>query len=92
MDDAVLVGVLQGGAELLAELDDFLPGHAAAAGHDVVERFALDVLHGVVARALELADAEEADDVGMVELLEDVGLALEARDGSWGCCRRGRGP
>ena len=47
MDDALLVGVLQGGAELLAERDDFFPGHPAAPGHDVIERFALDVLHGV---------------------------------------------
>ena len=82
VDDAGLVGVLQAVAELAAEIDDVLPAHAAAAGHDVVERFALDVLHGVVARALELAAGVEPDDVGVVELLEDVGLALEARDGA----------
>ena len=49
-DPAAAVGYLfrasEGGGELLAQLDDFFPGHAAAAGHDVVERLADDVLHG----------------------------------------------
>ena len=82
VDDAGVVGVLQAVAELATQIDDVLPAHPAAAGHDMVERFAFDVLHGVVARALELAARVEPDDVGVVELFEDVGLALEARDGA----------
>ena len=69
------------GAELLAQTDDLFPGHAVAAGHDVVEGFALDVLHGVVGGAVGLADGEEPDDVGMLKLLEDLGLAVKARGG-----------
>ena len=91
MDDAGVVSVLQGGAELHAVIDDLLPGQSAAAGQHAVERLAVDVLHRVIARALELADAEQADDVGVVELLEDDGLALEARRRR-GCWRPGRGP
>src|SRR5262249_3146866 len=39
------------------------------------------VLHGVVARAVVLVGVEQANDIGMVELLEDVHLAAKAVDG-----------
>ena len=77
MDDALLVGVLQRRAELPAQPDDFLPRQPAAPLQDFQQRLALDVLHRVVRQLLVLAVAEEADDVGVLELLEDFRLALE---------------
>jgi len=77
MDDAGFVRVLQARAKLLAERDDFLPRDPAAAEQQVIERFAFDVLHRVERRVLQAAAGVQADDVGMLELLEDVGLALE---------------
>ena len=55
----------------------------AAARHDVVERLALDVLHGVEGRAVVLAGAEEADDVGVLELLEDCRLRARSGPGAF---------
>ena len=74
-------GVLQGGAELLAQFDHFLPGHAAAPAHHLIERFAVDKLHGEITHALILAGAVEADDVGMIHLLENGDLTLETIEG-----------
>src|SRR5205823_5907343 len=77
-----LVRVLQGFSELHAKIDDLLPGHLAAAGEDVVDRLAVDVLHGVVRGAVVAADAEQAHDVRMIELLEDGGFTVEAGGGA----------
>src|SRR5262249_19325618 len=72
--------------------DDFLPGEpavslaetfpceAAAAFEDDVERLALDVLHDEEGSLLVPAGADQADDIRVLELLEDVGFALEPLD------------
>ena len=83
MDDPLLVGVLQGGAELLAELNDFLPRQPAPAAEPVLQRLALDELHGEKRSALVPAGGVEADDIGVLELFEDGGLALEAGLGTF---------
>ena len=44
---------------------------------DLLQGLALDVFHGNVRSAAEPAPRQEPDDVGMAELLEDLGLALE---------------
>src|SRR5262245_9546904 len=69
--------MLQGGAELLAEADYFLPGERTAAVENIRQRLALDELHGEERRALVPAGGVETDDVGMLELFENRGLALE---------------
>ena len=90
MDDAVLVGGGEGERDLPAHVErpperegsPLLPG---------LEVFPLEPLHGDVGRALfdevagrgdgpglELAKGDDADDVGVVELGEDLPLAEEA--------------
>ena len=64
--------------DLLADLDDFLPGEADPSGHDPVERLAFDIFHREKRRSFVSAAREQADDVGMLQLLEDVDFALEA--------------
>ena len=76
--DAVFVGILQRIARLDGKVDDFAPGHAAAIENDLLERLALDELHGDVRGAAKPAHGKESDDVGVPELLEDLGFALEA--------------
>ena len=73
----MLVGVVQGIAELDRQLDDFPPGKLAALLENPLEGDALDKLHREVGRPLEAAPGQPAHDVGMAELLEDLGLALE---------------
>ena len=93
MDDAAGVCVLQRVAQLPAQREDLLPGEpavavaqglageAAAAFEDDVERLALDVLHDEEGRLLVVAGADQADDVRVLELLEDAGFAFEPLDG-----------
>src|SRR5260370_29192036 len=57
--------------------------------HDVVQRLAFDVLHGIVRGAMVLAGDVEADDVAMVKLLENFGLAFETRQGCFVAKRTG---
>ena len=75
-------------AQRLAELDHLLPGERRAGrgghdplGQDLVQGPAVHVLHGEERRALVLAGGEVADDVRVLELLEDVVLALEPGHG-----------
>ena len=77
MDDAVLVGVVERLADLDRQLDHLAPGQLAALLEDLLQGDALDVLHREVGRPLEPAPGQEPDDVGVAELLEDLGLALE---------------
>ena len=73
----VLVGVVQRVAELDPQLDHLAPGQLPRSWSIFSRVDALDVLHGEVRRPLEPAPGQEPDDVGMAELLEDLGLALE---------------
>ena len=77
MHDAQLVGVMQGVAELDRQFDDLPPGKLPTLLENPLESDPLDELHGEVGRALEAAPRQPANDVGMAELLEDLGLALE---------------
>ena len=82
VDDALEVG----GADGLADLDehaegvvDIAPGAGLDAGHIDVQRGAGDVVHHEVGEALVgCAAVVDGDDAGVVELAQDLGLALEA--------------
>src|SRR5947207_108219 len=78
MDDALIVGMLQGSTHLLADLDNSFPGEPVAARQQAVERFDLDVLHRIVRCTIEFTGEIKANNVGMVKLLENRSLALEA--------------
>ena len=77
VDDAVLVGVLEGLRDLLRDRQRFVDGDRAL-GDALVEGRALDQLHDQRARPVRFFEAVDRGDVGMVERREDVGLALEA--------------
>ncbi len=77
VDDAMLVGVVQRVADLDSQLDHLAPGQVPAILEHFLQGLALDVLHGDVRGAAELAPRQEPDDVGMAELLEDLGFAFE---------------
>src|SRR5262249_3370534 len=81
MDDPLLVGVLQRGADLPADVDDFLPRTAEPAAEHIVERLALDKLHREEWGSLVVPGGVEAHDVRVFELLEDFALTLEAAPG-----------
>src|SRR5436190_22296189 len=81
MNNPLLVSVLQGRADLPAQLDDFLPGQSAAALEDMVERLALDVLHRIIGGTLESAGDIEAHNITGTELFEDFRFALEPCQG-----------
>ena len=46
--------------------------------HDLIQSLALDELHGVIMDALMFADAEDRDNIAMVQLRGGTGLAPEA--------------
>src|SRR4051795_8479863 len=72
--------MLQSGTKLLAERHDLFPANASAPFHDVVERLAVNELHDEERLILQLAGADQLDDVRISELLENARLALEARE------------
>ena len=75
VDHAVLVRVVQRVADLDGQVDHLAPGERPALLEDVVEGHPVDVLHREVRGPLVPAEGQEADDVGVAELLEDLGLA-----------------
>ena len=77
MDHAALVGVVQRVADLDRQVDHLAPGQRPRVLEDRLQGHALDELHRDVLRPAELALGQVPDDVGMAELLEDLGLALE---------------
>jgi hypothetical protein len=77
VDDAPGVGVVQGPGHLLDQLQA-LADVERLAGDDLVERVALDVVHGVVGLALEGLELVDGHDVGVLELGGAGGLAVEA--------------
>jgi hypothetical protein len=78
MNDAVVMGELEGGAELEGGVEHRSPRQPAFFLKKFFEVLAGDILHGVVVVAIVVAGVIEADDVRMVELFEDADLALEA--------------
>ena len=65
MDDAVVVGVLDTGEDLAHDLDR-LP-HRQPALDEVLERGALDVLHGDVVGPVDGPAVEDPDDIRVLE-------------------------
>ena len=78
MDDAAVVGVAEGLGQLDADPQHFAPGEDPPAAQLGFEAVAGDQFHGVEEVVALLAEAEEADDMGMVELAEGLDLRLEA--------------
>ena len=77
MDDSRGVGMLEGHGDLDAVVDDVLPLELALLLDDAIERAAGDQLHRVPALVAAGAAAVVANDVRMLELLEDLHFALE---------------
>ena len=75
------VRVLQSGTDLLPKRYHFFPSEPAAALEHPFERLALDVLHDVERGLPIAAGGVKANDVRMVQGLEDRGFALEAGEG-----------
>ena len=78
MDHPLLVNVLQAEQRLMDQPHRFAGRQALAALQHLVERLAFEILHDEIMDALGLADLESADDIGMLELDRQPGLALEA--------------
>ncbi len=74
MDDAVRVGMLEGGADLLGNAND----EVQVSRRLFVERRALDQFHHDKGLAAGLADVVDRDDVGVVEHGSGPGLAQQA--------------
>ena len=80
MDDQPLVGELDGGTDLHEEAEAFGDRQVRLATV-VVDGLALDVLHDEVGHAAgHGAAVDQPRDVGVIELREDLPLALEPRD------------
>ncbi len=77
VDDAAVVGVFERRRHLQRQVQHVGPGQLALLGQQRLVALALDEFHRVVIMALLFAGLEEADDVGMVELAQDVDFALE---------------
>src|SRR5262249_43059144 len=78
VNDAAIMGVLERRGNLPGEDEDVGPGNPATGVAQRVEAGAVDVLHRIIESAVLHAGVIKAYDVGMVELAEDVNLALEA--------------
>ena len=77
MDHAVVVGMLERLGEHDAEMGRLAPVEPAAGLQLVLEIRPLDQLHHVIEMPLLLAKAIQANDVGVLELLEGLDLGLE---------------
>ncbi len=78
MDDAARRGRLEGAGDLKAPAAGVAPGHLAAMLDLLLQARSLDQLHGEEELPLVEAEAAHADDVGVADLLGQLGLALEA--------------
>ncbi len=78
MDHAAVVGVAQGLGQFDADPQHFAPGEDPPAAQLRFQAAAGDQFHGVEEVVALLAEAEEADDVRMVELAEGLDFGLEA--------------
>ena len=77
VDDALLVGVLQGVADLRHDPQRLLRLQVAVA-QQLPQVDAVHVLHDEVVEAAGLAEIVDGDDVGMAEPGQGAGLAVEA--------------
>ena len=78
VDHAAVVGVAQCAAGLDADPRHLAPLETPPAPQFLLETVAVDQLHRIEQVALLLAEAEEPDDVGVVEFAERFDLGLEA--------------
>ena len=79
MDDAAVVGMFQCRGELTAHVQRLAPGQPALPFEQGVEAGSCDVLHGEPGPAVVDAGIEEADDVGVVEMTDNLDLTLESQ-------------
>ncbi len=80
VQDALLVGGRQPRAELARDLHRLVLGQPADAAQQRRQVLAVDVLHGQVVVAVDLADVVDAADVGVGDLAGDPDLVEEARE------------
>ena len=80
MYDAVLVGVTEGGSDLVSEAHHFLHREFPLAIQPLAQRLPLDVGHHVVEETVGFAGVVERQDVGMREVCCDLDLTHEALD------------
>ena len=78
MDHAVLVGVVQGVADLDAQVDHLAPGERPALAASICSRVS-PWTNSIAMYEVpwNRPERQEPDDVRVAELLEDLGLALE---------------
>ena len=70
VDDAVIVSVLEGRADLQGDIQHLPPGQVILFLQDIFEAGPIDIFHRVEVKAVFQAGLEEADNVRMVELAE----------------------
>src|SRR5262245_51954010 len=80
MNQAHLVRVLQPLRGLPNVVACLFDGPRPGESHQLLERHAVDILHRQIMHAFDFVEVEDDDDVGMVELGDGLGFALEARD------------
>src|SRR5207248_2010097 len=78
MHDAVLVGVIEGTANLDDDAEAVDDAHRTPHVDDLVERLARHVLHDHVRVAALFAEVIDDDNVGMLETAGRLGLTIEA--------------
>src|SRR5262245_64754358 len=78
MDNAMVVNVSQGGADLHGDIEDFAPVHFAIVEQNVVEAFPFDVFHRVIVMSVLKPGLDKANDIRMIELAQAVDLELKA--------------
>jgi len=77
MDDAPLVGVLEGRQPLHDQPRGALRGEQGLLGTEILQESALNVLHGDVQGALVVKDVEDRNDVGVEKAAGGAGFSLE---------------
>ncbi len=83
MNNAGIVSMFEGSAELLAHLNCLLPVQPPAFLEYILQRAAIDVLHRVVALKVLRATAIILDDVRMVHSLQNVDFAFKSLEQSF---------
>ncbi|MFM1944430.1 MAG: hypothetical protein RI897_3412, partial [Verrucomicrobiota bacterium] len=78
MDDAVFMGVEQGGGDLRREAESICGGEGALLVEVLGEAAPFEVGHDEVGVGGGVLDFEDAEDIGVIELLEVAGFGEEA--------------
>ena len=84
MDDAVVVGVVEGAGDLAKNADAFVDRELALAGEPRAQRLTLDVRHREIRNAPGVAGVQQRNDVRVLETRGEGDLALESLDGHAG--------